>query len=1151
MFESLNRIARAIALSGLLATAIFAQQFRGTVSGLLRDPQGAVITGARVAATQSETGAKSQTVTGPTGQFNLPFLAPGTYTISIETPGFKRYVRDSLVVSANEPVALDVTLEVGQASESVTVSADAPLLQTETASTGQVINSKQVEDMPLNGRTPMVLAQLAFGVIPNSDPRFYRPFDDSGPSSFAMGGGASKQNELLLDGTPDASVGGGLGFSPPVDAVTEVKVESFQADAAYGHTGGGTANVVTKSGTNAFHGTAYDFFQNSVLGANLFFTNLAGQPKLSTNYNQWGATVGGPVIVPKVFNGKNRVFFFLAYEGINLKIPQASFVTVPTVAERGGDFSALLRLGSNYQIYDPASGVKQGSRVARQPFPGNIIPASLISPIAKTVLGFIDPPNFPGNGNGTNNYYVGTPGELDTFDSELGRLDFNLSDRHKLFYNFRHNDRLLQGGRTFAGNDATGTILDQVNWGSTLDDVVTLSPSLVLNTRFNFLQNSELRLGYSNGFDYTSLGLPKSLLGYSTHTNFPQFNFDNFAGLGSSRGGGIYNPYDVFQIFTSLNKNLNRHVLKAGADLRLLRHNNLTNGQSSGVYNFSTAFTRGPLDNSSAAPLGQDFASFLLGLPTGGSWDYNTAESSQNGYLAFFVQDDFRVRSNLSLNVGLRLEHEIATTERYNRSVSGFDFNSPSPISAAARAAYSNNPLPELPAAQFVVNGGLLFPSSSRRSLFQTPAVNVGPRFGIAWSPEVLGGKTVIRAGTGVFFFPIAGVGTGVDQTGFSQQTSLVSSLDGNLTPYATLANPFPDGIQLPVGSAQGLGTYLGKSIGYTSYHLKTGYSYRWNFDVQRQFARDILVEIGYEGNHGVHLGLNRSLAVLPGQYLSKSPFRDQTTIDFLTANVTNPFAGLIPGTTLNGSSVQRQQLLQAFPQFTGLTERGTPQGASYFGLFEARVEKRFSHGFQLLANFLESKLLERRSFLNPQDAMPEKRISSDDRPWRFVFSANWDLPFGKGRAIGAGAGPLLNRIIGGWTFNVIQTMQPGPPLSWGNVLYLGGDLHSDPRNIYQAFDVTRFNRNSSQQLASNLRTFPSQFTTLRSDGVNNLDLSMIKNVALTEKIRLQLRGEFFNSLNHPEFNPANLSPTSSAFATISSQANLARSTQVALRLIW
>jgi hypothetical protein len=347
------------------------------------------------------------------------------------------------------------------------------------------------------------------------------------------------------------------------------------------------------------------------------------------------------------------------------------------------------------------------------------------------------------------------------------------------------------------------------------------------------------------------------------------------------------------------------------------------------------------------------------------------------------------------------------------------------------------------------------------------------------------------------------------------------------------------------------LATYLGKSVGYTSYKLKTGYSYRWNFDVQRQFGHDIVVEVGYEGNHGVHLGLNRNLAVVPAQYLSTAPLRDQPTIDFLTANVNNPFAGLIPGTTLNGSTIQRQQLLQAYPQFAGLTERTTPQGASYFELFQARVQKRFSHGFQVLANFLDSKLLERRSYLNPQDGLPEKRISADDRPWRFVLGLNWDLPFGKGRAIASQAGPVLNRIIGGWTVNAIETAQPGPPLAWGNVIYLGGDLNPDARNIYQAFDVTRFNRNSPVQLANNLRTFPSQFTTMRADGVNNLDLSAIKNIPIKESLKLQFRAEFFNTLNHPEFNPANLTPTSTAFGAITSQANLARSIQLALRLVW
>ena len=327
--------------------------------------------------------------------------------------------------------------------------------------------------------------------------------------------------------------------------------------------------------------------------------------------------------------------------------------------------------------------------------------------------------------------------------------------------------------------------------------------------------------------------------------------------------------------------------------------------------------------------------------------------------------------------------------------------------------------------------------------------------------------------------------------------------------------------------------------MGFYSNDVKNGYSLRWNFNVQRELWRNTVIEAGYIYNHGVHLDISRQIDFVPAQYLSTSPFRDQAVIDRLSANVTNPFAGLIPGTTLTGSTVQRQQLLRPSPQFTGITERTTPQASSFFHMGQVRVEKRFSHGFQLLGNYLYSKLLERRSRLNDVDPLPEKRISSDDRPQRFVLSLTWDLPFGKGKA------------IGGWTVAGIYTVQAGQPLGWGNVIYYGGDLKLDPRSIDRAFDITRFNRVSTEQLASNIRTFPSQFSTLRQDGVNNLDFSAIKNNRIAEKINLQFRCEFFNFLNHPTFNAPSLGPASSAFGTITSQANLARSVQMALRLVW
>ena len=385
------------------------------------------------------------------------------------------------------------------------------------------------------------------------------------------------------------------------------------------------------------------------------------------------------------------------------------------------------------------------------------------------------------------------------------------------------------------------------------------------------------------------------------------------------------------QLFSSVSKTVGLHTLKFGGEGRVLRRNRYDKGQSRGTFDFGTNWTRGPLDNSSSAPAGQGLASLLLGLPTGGSWDLNASESSQNAYLAFFFQDDFRARPSLTLNLGLRYEKELPTTERFNRSTNGFDFSAPSPISSQAAAAYARRPIPEIPASQFTTMGGLTFAGAGQRRLFKTPAGVFSPRFGFAWTPAVLGVKTVIRGGMGLFYFPLDRPGTGIDQTGFTQQTPVVATQDGYLTPYSTLTNPFPDGIIKPLESALGLATNLGRGVGFFTLDVKNGYSLRWNFNVQRQLPRSTVVEAGYIYNHGVRQDINRPVDIVPAQYMSTKSVRDQEVIDRLSANVANPFEGLIPGTSLNGNTVQRSQLLRPYPQFTGITERTTPAGSSYF----------------------------------------------------------------------------------------------------------------------------------------------------------------------------------------------------------------------------
>jgi hypothetical protein len=1137
----------------LAAYPVLSQQFRGSLSGRVLDQQQGAIAGAKISVTETETGAKYNTVSNADGTYVVPFLPPGPYMMTAEAPGFKRHVGNQLRITTNERQQIDITLEIGAVDQSVTVSAEASMIETASASTGQVINSRQIENMPINGRAPLVLAQLAYGVTPNSDPKFSRPFDNSGPSGFSMGGAPNQSNELLIDGSPDTTRNLRVAYNPPPDAVAEVKVETFQTDAAYGHTGGGTVNVVMKGGTNSFHGSAYDFNQVSKLAATPWFTNRAGQKKSQLIFNQWGMSASGPIWIPKIFNGKNKLFWFFSYEGIHDAFPEPLTNTVPTAAERNGDFSQLLNAGANYAIYDPLTGVKNGSRVSRTAFPGNIIPSSRLSPIAKNLLnGYIPLPNQPGTIDGANNYLADSV-RRDVFDGYLGRLDYNISDRHKLFYNFRHNYRLEDRSNAYH-NIATGNLLNRINWGSMVDDVYTFSPTVVLNTRLNWTRFNEANDKPSAGYDFTKAGFPAYLAAASQQLVMPIIDLDRYSDFGTN--GGDRTPYDIFQVFTSITKIQGRHSLKTGFDIREARESSSSYGNSSGSYTFREDYTRGPLDNSPASPIGQDLAALMLGYPTGGNFAINAFRTQQAKYWAVFLQDDFRPRSNLSFNLGIRYEGDLGTTERFNRSVAGFDPTATLSITAAAKAKYAANPVAGGPApSAFNPKGGLLFAGQNGNSVYKPNRGYFSPRFGVAWTP---GGRgMVIRAGVGVF---VSSIGTqGINQPGFSaSSTVLGSSSTGNLRPAVTLDDPFPTGIQQPTGVALGVNTFLGQGVTFYNPDPLNPYSIRWNLNIQRALGNGLVLEAGYTGNHAVHLTMDRALNYTPAEYLSTEPVRNAAQLAVINRNsatVPNPFAGLLPGTNLNGSTVSFTQLVQQYPQFTGVTMQATNASSSYFHALQVRLEKRFSHGLQFLANYQFGRTISRDNLLNAFGPI-EKRPADIDRPHRFVTSVSYELPVGRGKALfgspsGLG-GAVLDRIVGGWTFNAIYSFESGGPAgSWGDVIYVGGDLNWDANNVDHTFDTTRFIRDTSLQTSNHIRTFPTRFASLRLPPTNNVDSSIIKNTRIKEHVNLQYRLEFFNTFNHPVFSGPNLSPTSSAFGTISGVYNLERHIQMALRLTW
>jgi hypothetical protein len=1158
----------------LFAAAVApAQEYRATLSGTIKDASGGALPGVTVSIVETRTGVRTQAVTDASGQYVAPFLAPGDYDITAELSGFKQVSRKGLHLDAGSHPVIDLALEVGNVTESVQVRAESPILNTSNASVGQTITTKEVEDLPLNGRTPMMLAQLAIGVVATSNPSLIHPFDNNAAAAWSIGGTPSQTSELLLDGAPDEIWSGSLAYSPPQDAVQEVSVKAFNTDAAYGHTFGGTLNQILKSGTNTFHGSGYVFNQPSALTANSFFNVKTGTAKPDNKFNQYGLTGGGPVAIPGMFDGRNKLFWFLALERLTDSQPATNLTTVPTDAERNGDFSALLKLGPQYQLYNPFSGSLNGSTITRQPFVNNVIQPNLLNSIAQAYLKYYPEPNLPGDATGFQNYINNAP-STDDFNNELGRVDYNTSSRSRLSVDIRHNYR-SQLKNNFFNNIASGTTLTRKNWGVTGDEVFTINPTTVLDVRGNWTYLGEAHGGPSTGFDPTGLGFPNYVAGSSQYLQMPFIGFSGSCGsqtsfqcLGTTGSSNV--PSQSLQLFSDVVKNVGRHAIKFGADVRQYRLDATTYGNSTGLFTFGTNWVTGPTSTTAASPFGGDFASFLLGLPTSGQYDVNAQGVYRSHYYAAFVQDDWRMTSSMTLNLGLRYEYDSPYSEEQGRTVNGFDPTASTSVATAAAAAYAKNPNPLLPPSQFDASGGLTFPASGG-AVYTTGSGMVSPRVGFAWTPGRLHGKTVIRAGFGIFVQPITMANLSangtyssnpiINQQGFSATTSFVPTNNTFLTPANTLTDPFPSGILPPTGSSLGASTFLGQTISFITPQAKDPYSIRWNLGVQHELRPNLMAEVDYVANHTERLPVAvTQLNGIPRGSLSTLPTRDQAVINQLSASTANPFAGLLPGTSLNGSTITVSQLLAHYPQFpvgvnstsTGVLEQNANIGSSDYDSVSARLQQRLSHGLTLTGTYTWSRLMESDSYLNDTDTQLERRISPFDHTNHFVVGGSYELPFGQGRAV-----PLSSTwarlAFEGWRVNGIYTYQTGAPIFWStDMVYNGTPITLDPRQTTgPAFNTSAFATASKDQFQFHVRTFPSTFSSLRSDAINNFDASILKNFMTGGSSYLQVRFEAFNVLNHTTFSAPNVTPTSASFGLITAQANIPRSVQLGLRFVF
>ncbi|MBL8230868.1 MAG: TonB-dependent receptor [Bryobacterales bacterium] len=1143
----------------LAPVLVFGQDPRGFVRGTVMDNSGAVIPGAKVRATSNETGVVAIATTNEAGLYSIPYLIPGFYRLTVEHQGFKSYVRDKIEVRVSETVEVPISLEVGAVTETVEVKAESPALETASASLGQIMDQRRITELPQRGGNPLELTLLTPGVANTTNLRLRKSMAPEATSDISADGAGRYNNEFQIDGISNTAADRGRGyarvaFAPPASAVREFKMQTSAYDASVGHTMGSVVNVSTASGTNDLHGEAHWWLRHSALDAPNFFNNKNNTPRPVYQDNRYGLSAGAPIALPKLYNGRNRTFFFYAFEGNQFGVPTQFTRTVPTAEQRNGDFSALLPLrNANYQIYDPlTTRPAAGGRFERNPFVGNIIPRSRLDRLGVNIANLYPLPNSPNTAtaDGRNNFFS-APKAIQKTYSNLLRLDHALNENHRMFLRLHYDFWKEDKNHDFL-NEINGIHQNRPNRGVALDDVVVLNPTTVLNLRYGFTSTKWWQYRTSRGFDYGALGFSPQLIGLTERGQapLPRITPGAYSQLSwwEDPGDGV-NSSLTHSATANVTKLAGNHSLRFGPEYRVYRSfNNRRPIGNAPDLSFTNTFTRGPLDNSPTAPIGQDLAAMLLGVPAG-SMEVATSSALQNQYLAFYLQDDWKVTRKLTVNAGLRYEIETPVNERYNRLLGGFDSTTSNPIEAAARANYARNPIPELPVSAFRAPGGLTWVSANERSPLAGPWHNLLPRIGLAYQ---LAPKTILRTGFGIYYNTL-GVNTILPlQTGFAQSTPIQASLDNGQTYLATTANPFPSGLIAPRGPDGGLSTNLGQGLQPYNRDLKPGYSQRWSFGVQQVLPLQFLVDASYVANRGTRLDVTREINATPAEYLSRSPLRDQPRIDFLSQQFPNPFRGTNP---IYGANISRANLLRPFPQF-GSISLEEPTGYSWYHSLQVRAERRFAQGFTLQLAYTWSKTMEASEFLNDADTRPYESISAFDRPHRIASSFIWEVPVGRGRRFANGMPRALDAVIGNWQLGGIVAIQSGGPMGFGNAIFTGNikdvSLPGGQRDVDRWFNIDAgFNRNANQQLASNYRLFPLRFSGIRSDGQNSWDFSIVKNFPIRESFKAQFRADAYNAWNHTNFNAPNTAPTNTAFGRITGTAGDSRNWQVSLKVMF
>jgi hypothetical protein len=1156
MKRAMSLLVGVLVFLGGVATAR-AQTYQGGIRGAVKEGAN-VVPGVNVELTNEATNVSRATVTNSVGEYAFSSVAPGTYTLKASLQGFKTVLSKGIRIGTQQFITMDVALEVGSLQEAIEVVGQAPLLENSNASVGETLDKRQLETIPTAGRNPFFLAITTPNVVPSGDPQFVRQQDQTNSSLLNLAGGPTRANNYTLDGVSITDIRNRATIIPTIEATEEVKVQVSTYDAQMGRTGGGVFNTTGKSGSNQWHGSALGQNRPQWGRSKDFFSR--DQPKPDTYFYLYGGSVGGPIV-------KDKTFFWAAAEGYKTKTAGSKELFLPTEAERNGDFSR-----SGFIVYDPLTtrpDPRNPGHFIRDPFPGNVIPASRINAVSKKMASYLP---LPSSGHSL----PSTASLIDRAIQATFKLDHKFSSKDQASVMYLYYDSTEPEARFFSKNlgdnpadPGEGALYRTVHVVA-VNNTYQASPDTVVTLRYGY--TSFLDNCVPNQFDPGTLGFSQAFLGQITSPKFPYVVVPGYdtstccdAMVGDrSRQDTTYYSHNANFGITRL---FGRHSVKAGLDYRKIGLKNTSFGDHSGAFFYDAGFTQGP--DPLVGGAGDPFASFLLGFPSSGDFTVGTPNNFFINYYAGYLHDDFHASSKLTVNYGLRYEFEQGLQETQNHFTVGFSRDAPFPV--------------QVPGLN--LKGGLMYAGVNGAPTHQSDPSHTkfGPRVGFAWSPEV---RTVVRGGYGLFWSPNQYAFPNENRygaRGYTAITDMVTSIDGGLTPCSVLpasrscptfsmTNPFPSGVEQPVGSSLGLLTGAGGTVNFVDQFRKSAYVHQYSLDIQRELGADMMVSVGYLGARSEHLSLGGvnsntvNINQLDPKFLSLgSALQDQ---------VPNPFFGNPAfGSFADNKTIARGQLLRPYPQFGNILGHQVSDGKARYNAFVAKLEKRFSHGWSARVNYTYSSnkdnLTGASNFFSNNDrprALDVYNLDAEygpsilETPHRLNVTGTVELPFGEGKRWANNSG-LARTLLGGWSVTVFGAYQSGFPVAiiqqnantglFNNGQQRPNRASGDPGTSGSTEDRLNnwFNPAAWTQAAPfTLGNQPRTDGRVRTPFKKNTDVSFLKSTRISGSRMLQLRLEIINAFNNPNFLGPNVIFGSSNFGRITAVRGFPRMVQLMVR---